>query len=343
MKPSADESKTQAIPSPATSEDRPKEDAASPKKETKMKKSDRPSSSPLLWFIGAFFGGLVLFSVIAYFLLPVFGVSFPFGSSAEPTVATQSTAPTQPTARYNHTDRLSAAVYITDNKDQLQSATIVMIQPDTMEISVLGLPAQLKISNDGPADTLYNRFASGRAQSAQMALMTYFGKSIDYHFTLSYDDADVLFRALRQPLIFNLPTDVNEQSADNQFSIHLTAGEQALTPAQTANLLQYDNWQGGLSERAQIHATMISTFLAQYITPSRDIADDYDTLRHHADCNLSGERFRVLEPTLKDMAQKYTQVRHVIHYTEGTYEGAGNALCFTPGSQSIDSVKATLN
>ena len=64
MKPSADESKTQAIPSPAASEDRPKEDAASPKKEKKTKNSDRPSSSPLLWFIGAFFGGLVLFSVL---------------------------------------------------------------------------------------------------------------------------------------------------------------------------------------------------------------------------------------------------------------------------------------
>ncbi len=62
----------------------------------------------------------------------------------------------------------------------------------------------------------------------------------------------------------------------------------------------------------------------------------------NAECNLTGERFRVILPMLEYLAKQQDSLRTVIHYTEGVYEGAGDTMRFTPGSQSIDIVKATL-
>ncbi len=300
--------------------------------------TERPSSSAFLIFIGSFAVALVVFIGLVFLLWPLTGQPLPF---SQPTAVTTTTSAevTQPTALYNYNDRLSVAVYLTDDHDQLQSASLVMIQPDTKEFSVLGLPPQLAISD---TDTLYTRFRNGRAEASQLSLMTYLGKSLDYYVVLSYSDVQALFQSLQEPLIVDLPVDVNEQSPNGDFSIHLSAGVQALSAKQTANLLQYNNWQGGITERTQMHATLVMTYLKQYLSPSRSIDEDYQTLLSHAECNLSGERFRVILPMLQYLAREQNTLRTVIHYTEGTYEGAGDTMRFTPGPQSIDIVKATL-
>ncbi len=301
---------------------------------------ERPSSSGFLIFIASFVIALIVFITLVFLLWPLTGQPLPF---SQPTVVTDTTtaqgAVTQPTTLYHYSDRLSIAVYITDDHDQLQSVSLVMIQPDTQEFSVLGLPPQTAISD---TDTLFTRFRNGRAEACQLSLMTYLGKSVDYYAVLSYSDVQTYFRSLQEPLIVDLPVDVNEQSPNGSFSIHLSAGEQALNPNQVANLLQYNNWQGGITERTQMHATLMMTYLKQYIRPSRSIEGDYQTLLTNAECNLTGERFRVILPMLEYLAKQQDSLRTVIHYTEGVYEGAGDTMRFTPGSQSIDIVKATL-
>lgn len=326
--PTPDDSRTQVnLPTPDPAEPTPPAD------------NERPSSSGFLIFIGSFVIALIVFIGLVLLLWPLTGQPLPFSQTTAATTTATSSVVTQPTALYNYNDRVSVTVYITDDHDQLQSATLVMIQPDTEEFTVLGLPPQLAISE---TDTLYTRFRNGRAEACQLSLMTYFGKSVDYYVVLSYGDVQALFQALQEPMIVDLPVDVNEQSPTGGFSIHLPAGEQALSAKQTANLLQYNNWQGGITERTQIHATLVMTYLKQYLSPTRSIDEDYNTLLSKAECNLTGERFRVILPMLEYLAKKQDTLQTIVHYTEGTYEGAGDTMRFTPGPQSIDIVKATL-
>lgn len=306
-----------------------------PKRKAK-KKSERPSSSGMLYFILAFVGALILFAGIGVLWWHIADPEIPFLNS---TATTTTTAPTmQSGTRFSVEDRFSVAVYITDDNGDLQSVSLALFKPDSDSVSVIPMPAELGLP-DADNDTLSRRFATGGADAAQMALSAYIGKNVDYYVELSYKNVENYFTQLAASLIVKIPKDVDQQAPDGSFSIHLSEGEQALTPKQTANLLRCDNWQGGRRERANMHAAVVSAYINQFITDARTLSADHTVLMSLAYTNLGSERFATIEPPLSYLADLNKELLCTTTNIEGAFTGAGETLRFTPDAHIIDTIK----
>lgn len=313
-----------------------------PRKSNK-RSSDRPSSSGMLIFIAAFLGCILLFAVGAVIWWQVTDPEIPFLSLLTNPADPEDPANDPLTSPLDITptveDRFTMAVFLTDDAGILQTATVMRVEPDTGYFAIVGMPGELGITNV-EYDTLARRLAFDGPESALMALGTYFGGSIDYHVTLSYTDVHTLIQSHGSNLIMNLPKAVDQQAADGSFSIHLAAGQQALTPKQTANLLRCDNWQGGRRERAYVHATVIEAYLNQFISASRDIEDDYATLTKIASTNLSSARFNLIKQPLMHMAAHNTGDIVDLMPAAGDFTGSGQELRFTPDEATYQNVSA---
>ncbi len=297
-------------------------------KKRNKKRSTRPSSSGLLIFVATFIVSLVVFAGAAILWVKIADIPVPIINPDTQPSSVTTTAPTNAPARFDREDRFSVAVYVTDDSGALQTVSLAMFNPDEDSVDVIGLPSQTVLSRTDNGDTLYKRFSVGGVDSAQMGLNLFFAKTIDYYAVLSYTDVESLFTQLGQSLIFDLPVDVDQQAADGSFSIHLDAGERALTPKQTANLFRYDSWQGGRRERADMHATLVAAYIDQFVSPSRSISSDYQTLMATADCNLVGQRFAIAEPVLVYLASRNDAGLCDVIPVDGMFEGAGNTLRF---------------
>lgn len=302
----------------------------------RRRKSERPSSSGMLYFILAFVICLVLFAGIGVLWWHIADPEIPFLQNTGTTAATTTT--TQPVGRFSVNDRFSVAVYITDNDNALQTVSLALFKPDTDNVSVIPLPAELALP-DADTDTLARRFATGGADAAQMALSAYIGKPLDYYVVLSYNTVESYFTQLSAPLVVKLPKDVDQQSADGSFSIHLSEGEQALTPKQIANLLRCDNWQAGKRERANMHATVVSAYINQFIAKDRALSSDHTLLASLTDTNLTGERFSTIEPPLSYLANLSKDLLCTSTNIDGNFAGAGGNLRFHPDASIVDAIK----
>ncbi len=303
-------------------------------------KKERASSSGVLLFAAAFFGVLVLCAVgvFLWWTLVKPTVSWwPFSSSdATETVAT--TAPSN--GVYDATDRLAVAVYITDDHHILQTVSLVMVCPDTAQISVCGIPAELSMSAD-ETDTLARRFRFSSVTDAQNGISRCFDTTVSQYIALSYAQIESYLTALDQPLIVNLPVDINEQNGDGSFSVHLTAGENALSPAQVSNLLKCTNYQDGRRERATMHARVIAAYLAQFVTRERSLSADYSLLYENADTAWSASQFSAAVPYFEYILAENADPITLIP-TSGDFSGAGATLRFAPDGAMREAIAVCL-
>lgn len=305
------------------------------------KRSDRPSSSGMLIFVAAFLGCLLLFTAIGVIWWQVADPDLSFlpslGGDPDDT-ATTTTSPQNQPVNYTVEDRFSVAVFITDDQGKLQTVTLVNARPDLKSFAVMGMPGELDMQTTDE-DTLARRLEYDGPGATLLSLGVYFNETIDYYLMLSYSDAESLFRSLGSNLVMTLDRNVDQQSSDSSFSIHLDAGQQALTPKQVANLLRCDNWQGGRRERAIMHAAVIEAYLNQFIAASRDLEEDYADLMKLASSNLSSQRFNLVKKPLEHIADNNTGDITETFYATGNFEGSGDTLRFTPDNAT----KATVN
>ncbi len=293
----------------------------------------RPSSSGVMIFTLVFVISLVVFGGLGVLWWRHAGFHLPFADSSPTAAAPESTAPT---VRFQAADRRAMAVYLTDDNGALQTVTLLLMQPDRGALSAATLPGELSLS-DSADDTLARRFSEGGADAAQQALQETLGKAPNFYGILSYTSAERALSALSVQLIFSLPEDVDAQSENGSFSIHLTAGEQALTPVQVSHLLQYTGWQGGSRARASAHAQLFAAFANQLLIVGRNGAEDFNTLVPFMTTNLSATDFQSSEAPLSYLASLNHGDLCTFVKTEGAFEGAGKDLHFIP-AESLKSV-----
>ncbi len=302
------------------------------------KQNDRPDSSGMLYFILAFVVCLALFAGIGVLWWKTTDPALPFLDSGEVTT-TVTTTVTKPASRFSVNHRFSVAVYITDDKGALQTVSLCLFKPDEDSVSVIPMPAELGLP-DADTDTLVHRYAAGGVDTAQMALSAYLGKTVDYYVVLSYAAVENYFTALDSSLIVKLPKDVDQQTPGEGFTIHLQAGEQALSAKQAANLLRCDNWQNGRRERANMHAAMVSAYINQFISRNRSLSTDHAALMPLCHSNLNSDRFSVIEPPLSYLADLNKELLCTSTNIDGTFTGAGDTLRFTPEAGIVDTIKS---
>ena len=303
------------------------------KKPKKKRKSERPDSSGMLYFILSFVICLVIFIGIGVIWWKVTDPDLSFLSN--PKTTTTTTEVQQSSSRFGVNDRFSVAVYITDDQKKLQTVSIALFKPDADSVSVIPMLAELALP-DSDSDTLARRFATGGASAAQLALSGYIGKELDYYIVMSYKDVENYLTQLGTSLIMKLPKDVDQQATDGSFSIHLDAGEQALSPKQTANLLRCDNWQNGMRERANMHAAVVSAYINEFIDSNRDLSSDHAMLMTNSTTSLNNERFGSAQPKLSYLASLNRDFLCTSINLDGYFTGAGDTLRFTPDATTIE-------
>lgn len=304
-------------------------------------KKQRPPSSGILLFVAAFVGALVLcagIGVLWWTLVKPTVSWWPF--SSPDTSDAVATAPEE-TARFDATDRLTMAVYITDDHHVLQTASLVMVCPDTAQITVSGVPAELSLSED-ETDTLGRRFRFASIADAHSAFARRFETTISQYVVLSYADVEAFLTALGEPLIVDLPVDVNEQNTDGSFSVHLTAGENALSAKQVSNLLKCTNYQDGRRERATMHARIIQAYLAQFLATDRSLQSDFSLLISHADTMWTTSQFSATLPRFEYILAEKGEEWLPLIPTTGDFSGAGATLRFAPDAAMNDAIVVCL-
>lgn len=304
------------------------------------KRSNRPSSSGLLLFIAAFMGALLLFAAGGVIWWKTTHPSLPVFNPQEPT-ATQTTAP-EKKARYDANDRFSFAVYITDDEGALQSLSLVLFEPDRDRIDVAALPKDLALSTEDTQNTVAYTFQKNGAEGTQLALNRYLSNTIDYYVQFSYSQVWRYFDTLGENLLVSLPKDVDETAADGSFSLHLTAGEHALSAKQVANFLRCTGWQGGRRERADMHAFIVQAYLHQFLADDRDLQAEHERLSAMCTTNFSEKRFRTLSSVLDWFAAVNRDERSRLINADGVFDGAGTTLHFIPNAPMITAVQDAL-
>lgn len=300
-------------------------------------KKERASSSGVLLFAAAFLGVLVLCAVGVFLWWTLAKPTVPWWPFGEKAPA-ETVTPTEPASLYDATDRLSVAVYITDEHHVVQTVSLVMICPDTTQIAVSGLPAELSMSAD-ETDTLTRRFRFSSVTDAQNGISRCFDTTVSQYIALSYAQIESYLTALDQPLIVNLPVDIHEQNEDGSFAVHLTAGENALSPAQVSNLLKCTDYQDGRRERATMHARVIAAYLAQFVTRERSLSADYSQLYENADTAWSASQFSAAVPHFEYILAENADPITLIP-TSGDFSGAGATLRFAPDAAMREAIVA---
>lgn len=305
----------------------------------KRRKPNRASSTNALLFIGSFLLCVAVFVGIMVANLPSWldDMNVPFLGDPAPTTTTTQAPVLSP---YTQEDRVSMAVYITDDENNLQTAVLAVFQPDIGRVELAGLPAQTALP-DGENDSLSRRFQTGGASSAQLGLLSVIGKSVDYYIVIRYSDVAAYLTALDETLDITLTKDIDWSSADGNHTLSLTSGKHTLSPKQTANFLRCDNWQGGRRERTNQHAALIGAYLEQFLDPSRSLAADRNALQSFAQTNLSSEQFALTHASLTYLAEQNNgELCHVIP-VDGEFEGAGTSLRFVLSDDVADAVSDT--
>lgn len=296
---------------------------------------ERPSSSGILIFTVVFVLCLALFGGIGFIWWQQTQPSVPFLPNTQTTTQAASTATT---TLFPSDMRKAAAIYITDDDGHLQTVTLLMLQPDRVCVTAAGIPKELSLS-DTETDTLEKRYTVGGTEAAMQALKLYFNVPIDDYAVFSYSQVHSLLTAFSDGLIFTLSEDVSAQSADGKFSVHLTAGEQLLSPKQAANLLQYTDWQGGRRARAGQHAALIAAFCNQYLVKGRDGNHDLSLITGNGSSSITSAAFQAVSSPLTYLAAQNNGQICTALTTEGDFAGAGSTLQFTPSDAFINAVK----
>ncbi len=292
------------------------------------KRKHRPSSSGILLFIVGFVGCLLLCAAAGYVWWKTTDPQLPWLPSTAPT-ETVTTAPTKDNALYHPSDRFAHAVYITDNHGKLQSLSLITVCPDTLQITVAGIPVELHLSATDNADTLARRFRLDGVEKANEALVFALPSTPQYYSVLSYDQIEQYFLDIDAKLDVSLAKDIDEAAEDGSYSVHLAAGDHALTPTQITNLMRCTEWQGGRRERADMHALLVQSYVAQFVSTDRQMAADYKVLCAQSDTNLPEERFSTVSPIWQYMALSQGDNSPALLPITGVYNGTGATLRFT--------------
>ena len=303
------------------------------------KQAARPSSSGLLIFIAAFIGALVLFGAGGVIWWKATQPTLPV---LDPNTQTNETTAPPKAARYDADDRFSFAVYITDDEGELQSLSLVLFEPDRDRIDVAALPKDLALSADDTQNTAANIFQKNGPDGTQLALNRYLSTTVDYYVQLSYSQVWRYFDTLGENLLVSLSKDVDETAEDGSFSLHLAAGEHALSSKQVANFLRCTGWQGGRRERADMHAMIVQAYLHQFLTDDYDLQAEHEKLLAMSTTNFVQKRFHSLSSPLNYFASiNQGELCHVIK-ADGLFDGAGTTLHFNPSSAMFTAIQDAL-
>jgi len=301
------------------------------------KSGSRPPSSGILLFVVGFLGCLLLCAAAGYVWWRVTDPQIPWLNLAEPSAPT-TPAPPENTSLYQPADRFTHAVYITDESDALQSLSLITVCPDTQSVAVAAIPVELHLSDTSETDTLLRRFRMEGVAAANEALSAVFPSAPHYYTVLSYTQIEGYFNALSAKLNVRLPKDVDEAAEDASYSVHLTAGDHALSPHQITNLMRCKNWQCGRRERADIHALLVQSYIDQFISEQRTVTADYKQLIAHSETNLSEAHFSSLSPVWEYLAISQPDGSPALLPSAGLYEGATTTLRFTLTTELSDRI-----
>lgn len=208
---------------------------------------------------------------------------------------------TDPTIQYEDPLTETNCSLVIFDFDESQRFVLIQTAPADNAIRILDVPSHL---TDANGDTLTAIFSKHGALQAKQTVATALELSIDHYITWTAAGARSFLEELDRGVNYTLPE--NMQYTDkNGATIRLSAGEQRLTGAQIAAVLQNDSWSN-TDIRKQTTANVIAAVLNQYVVPQQSLDGYFSALADTAQTDLRIDHYNAFRRTLSHLGDNNT-------------------------------------
>lgn len=184
------------------------------------------------------------------------------------------------------------------------STRFVLIQTDPAHnvVNVAAVPHNLTDTAGDTLTTILNKHGSLRViQTVSAALEL----SVDHYITWSADGTRSFLNDLNSGVTFTLPQEIR-YTDESGVTTRLSAGEQKLTGAQAAAVLQYDDWNAA-TRTQDIAMQMVAAVLNQYLIPEQRLDGYFAALADTAHTDLRIDHFNGFRRVLTHLSDSNTQ------------------------------------
>lgn len=184
-----------------------------------------------------------------------------------------------------------------------QSTRFVLVQTDPVNsvIRVVGVPANLADKEGNTLSAVLEKHGSLQVTQAVSAVLEL---SVKHYITWSADGAQAFLNELSGGIVFTLPENIH-YTDENGSTIRLNSGEQKLTGAQAAAVLQYQAWNDPANAQT-VAPLMISAVLNQYMVPQQSLDGYFAALADTAQTDLRIDNYNGFRRVLTHLADNNT-------------------------------------
>ena len=208
---------------------------------------------------------------------------------------------TDPTVQYEDPlTEVNCSLVIFDF-DENRRFVLIQTAPADNAIRILDVPSHL---TDANGDTLTAIFSKRGALQAMQTVATALELSIDHYITWTAAGARSFLEELDRGVTYTLPESM-QYTDKNGSTIRLSAGEQQLTGAQMAAVLQNDTWSN-IDIQKQTTTNVIAAILNQYIVPQQSLDGYFSALADTAQTDLRIDHYNAFRRTLSHLGDNNT-------------------------------------
>lgn len=208
---------------------------------------------------------------------------------------------TDPTTQYEDPLTETNCSLVIFDFDENRRFVLIQTAPADNAIHILDVPCNLTDTHGETLMTIYDKHGSLQAMQTVAATLAL---TIDHYITWTSAGARSFLEELDRGVNYTLPE--NMQYTDkNGATIRLSAGEQRLTGAQIAAVLQNDAWSNA-DVRKQTTANVIAAVLNQYIIPQQSLDGYFSALADTAQTDLRIDHYNAFRRTLTHLGDNNT-------------------------------------
>jgi len=184
-----------------------------------------------------------------------------------------------------------------------ESARFVLVQTDPADavIRVVHVPANLADKSGNTLSSILDKH--GSLQVIQ-AVSTALELTVKHYITWSADGVQSFLNELSSGIVYTLPEAIR-YTDENGSTIRLSAGEQKLTGAQAAAVLQYHLWNDPTNAQL-IAVQMTAAVLNQYMVPQQSLDGYFASLADTAQTDLRIDNYNSFRRVLTHLADNNT-------------------------------------
>lgn len=207
------------------------------------------------------------------------------------TSTNDSSQPTEPITTKN------SSLVILDFTDNVRFM-LVQSNAATQTVTTMAVPNTITDEDGTPLLTLLEKHGPMRVADTVSDMLEL---SVEHYVRWSAKGLQSFLEELHNGIVYAVPEDI-QYIDENGISVRLSAGEQKLTGAQAAAVLQYTSWNNS-TDRLNAAPQLFSAAINQYVTTTQSLDGLFAALADTAQTDLRIDNYNAFRPVLTHLAQ----------------------------------------